>query len=789
MTKGRKGVAEGQQVVPAELVSRFAALFHGYTQAHGTFTPKKVDIRGKLTGQSATVHETVTASTYAAHLCGRVSIGVIPLLDDSTNAVFGAIDYDNRKMDHVKADARIRELGLPLVLCRSKSGGGHFYCFSEHPVSATVMREKLTEWAGQLGMSAKTEIFPKQVKREPDEVGTFINLPYFGGERFALIKGNPATLGEFLDYAEACRVDLGSAERDDTGDNEIADVVEDGERNTTLTSLAGTLRRRGLDAEIIEITLAAVNERRCDPPLDADEVAKIARSVAKYSPAPQAAPLQREHSLFPPGSEHNRPGTSAHIHALNDRFAVVTDEGRTLIWRPVRDEGRIVYERFREQDFRLHLKNRTVEVPVGKDRKGNAKIKEVPLADYWLTHPHRRDYQHVTFDPTPGFTAPRGTLNLWRGFSVAPAPGRWDRFDAHLREVLCAEVEERYRYLRLWLARSAQYPHKHGEVATVLRGAKGAGKGIFGNALVSLHGQHGLRIDNALHLTGRFNSHLRDCCFLFVDEGHWAGDKAGESTLKGLITESRLVVEAKYANAVPVRNRLTILMASNSDWVVPASRDERRYFVLDVADTKVGNWAYFAAIRDELAHGGLAAFLHDMLAEDITGFNHRNVPITEALQDQVIRSTDPLERWWFERLEDGEPLGELRAPGRRDEEVEEEVDAAVKGTWVHEAVMVQKDALHVDYLRWCDRHRIKNTRDTRKMLGWALKRWLPPGWPQDTWVGGPRALAEYRLPPLEACRTAFARGRAGMFTAIDQPVTLSEAETKTVLFRNGRSAS
>lgn len=57
-------------------------------------------------------------------------------------------------------------------------------------------------------------------------------------------------------------------------------------RNRTLTSLAGTMRRRGMSAAAIAAALLADNEARCTPPLPVDEVARIARSVSRYPPAP-----------------------------------------------------------------------------------------------------------------------------------------------------------------------------------------------------------------------------------------------------------------------------------------------------------------------------------------------------------------------------------------------------------------------------------------------------------------------------------------------------------------------
>jgi hypothetical protein len=70
----------------------------------------------------------------------------------------------------------------------------------------------------------------------------------------------------------------------------IGERIPDGQRNTTLASLAGTMRRRGMSTVAIEAALLIENTARCDPPLDAEEVAVIAASMARYHPAPDGQP-------------------------------------------------------------------------------------------------------------------------------------------------------------------------------------------------------------------------------------------------------------------------------------------------------------------------------------------------------------------------------------------------------------------------------------------------------------------------------------------------------------------
>ena len=65
-------------------------------------------------------------------------------------------------------------------------------------------------------------------------------------------------------------------------------VIVQGGRNTYLTSVAGTMRRRGMDQSAIAVALAAENASKCQPPLGCDEVRGIAASVSRYTPAQHA---------------------------------------------------------------------------------------------------------------------------------------------------------------------------------------------------------------------------------------------------------------------------------------------------------------------------------------------------------------------------------------------------------------------------------------------------------------------------------------------------------------------
>jgi hypothetical protein len=333
------------------------------------------------------------------------------------------------------------------------------------------------------------------------------------------------------------------------------------------------------------------------------------------------------------------------IREFNVRYWVINEAGRAVIYEPAHDPilNRRYHNKLGFADFeKLHL-NRMVKV-------GD---KFLPAATVWLRHRDRRQYiRGVTFNPS-GNHRDHEVLNLWQGFAVEPTAGRWDLMKSHIYEVICGSSHELYGYLLSWMARLIQFPAQQGEVAVVLKGIEGTGKGILARALLYILGQHGLAINHAKHLTGNFNAHLRDCVFLFADEAFFAGDRAHVGVLKSLITEPTLTIEAKYANAVQAPNFIHLMMASNEDWVVPASIAARRFLVLLTAATRVGNRAYFAAIQRQMEAGGYEAMLHELAHRDLTDFNVRDVPDTEGLQEQKKLSLGTSESWWSDCLHRG----------------------------------------------------------------------------------------------------------------------------------------
>ena len=204
-----------------------------------------------------------------------------------------------------------------------------------------------------------------------------------------------------------------------------------------------------------------------------------------------------------------------------------------------------------------------------------------------------------------------------------------------------------------FFAHIIQRPRERVGVALVLRGRQGVGKTKIGEVVGRLFPRHYFLVDDPRYVTGNFNAHMASCLLLQADEAVWAGNKAAEGRLKGLITSPIQQIEAKGVDPIRLHNYVRLIMTSNEDWVVPAGKDERRFTVLDVGSNCAENHTYFREMDEELAAGGMAHLLGDLLAFDLDSVNLRQVLRTEALLEQKIRSLNSVESWWYERLHAG----------------------------------------------------------------------------------------------------------------------------------------
>jgi hypothetical protein len=236
--------------------------------------------------------------------------------------------------------------------------------------------------------------------------------------------------------------------------------------------------------------------------------------------------------------------------------------------------------------------------------------------------------------------------------------GDWELIRDHIKTVLANGNGGFFEYLIRWIAWSIQNPDKQAEVAVVLIGAKGSGKGTLVRLLERIFGQHCFQVSSREEVIGKFNGHLQDCILFIADEAYWGGDKRCVGRLQAMITEPKLTIERKGIDAFEVRNLLHILMLAEPGWVIPAGRYERRYAAFSVSTVKRGDRAYFRALHDQIHNGGAEAMFYELREMDLEDWHPREVPeellTNPTLQKQQTYNLPPLDQWYLTLLHNGE---------------------------------------------------------------------------------------------------------------------------------------
>lgn len=437
------------------------------------------------------------------------------------------------------------------------------------------------------------------------------------------------------------------------------------------------------------------------------------------------------------GREPAGGGGPTDVDGINAEFAVVAIGSKVMILREAPDSpdpaGRV--RLMSVEAFREWLRPRRIWK---EDKEGNTK--QVPAATAWLSDANRRSYDGVVFEPGDDADAGKA-YNLWQGFSVAPDPtGDPEPWIEHVRENVCGGSEDLFAWVAGWFAHMLQRPRERIGTALALRGGQGVGKTIVGRIVGRLVDAHYLLVDDPRYLMGQFNAHLAQTLFLQADEAFWSGDKAQVGHLKGLITSDLQMIEHKGVDPIRVRNYVRLLVTSNEDWVVPAGRDERRWAVVDVKDSRRQDQDYFGRLARHFAsQKHLGGLLHYLLSLPLGDLPLRNIPKTSGLMEQKIRSLDVHESWWMERLQEGAQL-----PG--------------EGEWRES---VERHRLYSAYIAECERVG-QRRRLTSAEFGIALKRLVPglktaqPRMTVDEGYGvESKRVRVYVFPPLSACRSWF----------------------------------
>tara|TARA_R110000737_G_scaffold34219_2_gene52626 strand:- start:2811 stop:4349 length:1539 start_codon:yes stop_codon:yes gene_type:complete len=282
-------------------LEKFINIFEGLNSAYGqTVKTDQFSEKGKHKTKSFTISNPVTKKLWEEHLKGSdPGLGIVPI-NKENKCKWGCIDIDTYPFDHKKFIIKLKEKNVPMIVCRSKSGGAHAFLFTKQFVPAAVMRAKLKIIASAMGF-ASAEIFPKQdyIRVDRGDTGSFLNLPYHASERTVRyaygVEANVLTLEEFFEVHEntaltepqlnELKIESDKEEKDSFKGMPpclvtlLNDGVPDGQRNNCMYNVGVYLKKRYPDKEEWQGHMFTYNKQFMSPPLDANEINTLIGSL------------------------------------------------------------------------------------------------------------------------------------------------------------------------------------------------------------------------------------------------------------------------------------------------------------------------------------------------------------------------------------------------------------------------------------------------------------------------------------------------------------------------------
>jgi P4 family phage/plasmid primase-like protien len=314
-----------------------------------------------------------------------------------------------------------------------------------------------------------------------------------------------------------------------------AEAINEGERNTALTSVAGHLHAAGLSPPALLAALLSENQSRCQPPLEETEVQRIAESVSRYPLPVSSLDDDKAEMVMRAMLDRHFAGGAHLIHATDQQFWGY--EGKK--WAPVLRNvmQKIVLETMRTLDLGRSASKASLikqvitllasEAAVADDRlrflQPPAPVINCKNGELWIDHdggvelrPHKAEsyLRHVLdVEYNPKATCPRyddAVAEIFRGNK---------RMIRHWNELLGYVVQ----------------PHRKIALVVICEGPGANGKSSLVQTLVRLLGQDLVSLIRVEQLgSNRFAVGSLLGKLLLVDDDVRSGIKLPDGELKKL---------------------------------------------------------------------------------------------------------------------------------------------------------------------------------------------------------------------------------------------------------------
>lgn len=204
-----------------------------------------------------------------------------------------------------------------------------------------------------------------------------------------------------------------------------------------------------------------------------------------------------------------------------------------------------------------------------------------------------------------------------------------------------------------------QKPYEKPSVAIVMKSKQGAGKGSVMKPIELIFGSNFTQTNGSYLVAGRFNGAICNRLVVFADEVDLTNKKIADK-FKTLVSENTVFLQHKGLYPVAMPHYMRFIFASNHEQVFLAGSRGRRYLVLEPSGHVAQDRAYFDAFYQWLDNDGAAHLLDYLLQRDISDFDPRRAPVTQAVRDEILVNLTVMDGFVLNELCKELPFGALR---------------------------------------------------------------------------------------------------------------------------------
>jgi hypothetical protein len=216
----------------------------------------------------------------------------------------------------------------------------------------------------------------------------------------------------------------------------------------------------------------------------------------------------------------------------------------------------------------------------------------------------------------------------------------------HIEKVLCSGSKPSSDFLIKWFAKASR--GEKNDSCLYLKGPQGIGKScltewiresVFGNPLCVQTGSGPLKTKFNGELSGKLLVIFEELENFSVSE--W---QSISSVLKRQITSKTIMIERKGKDAEEQTNLNNYILLSNNDAI--QDDDGRRYFILDISTSKLGDDIYWSELHDNILTKEVGEAFYAYLYEiDLKGFRSQSYPITQSKKDSYVKRLDVVHKF------------------------------------------------------------------------------------------------------------------------------------------------